>query len=286
MSKQKNTTALNQTNAVFLMKKGLELRLSPFAPQNYESANPIVFFKATQDARILCTDDALAEIIVANFFGDVNLMTAPSCPPYSTVQAVQAGGRNAAWFVTHPLFSGVVRQYRRGGVIGKLIRSRYWWQNEEKTRSWEEFKILFHLYTQGVHVAKPIAAIYLRRGLSYQAALITERIPHTVTLVQAIQQIAQQSPEELNELATIVAQTIKEMHHQRVNHADLNAFNILVNLTLKKVYLIDFDKAQLTVSEGEWGQHNLDRLERHLIKVLGEEGQTFARKIKANYASF
>lgn len=235
--------------------------------------------KAVKDKRILCLNEQLAEQLSLEFFQGNQVDSAPMSPPYRSVKAVSTGGRNAAWYVEHDLFSGVVRQYRRGGLIGKLIRSLYGWQGEEKTRSWEEFTILQYLQTKEVSVAKPIAAIYQRCGFFYRAALITERIPEVITLVEAIQQL-EHDEQAQDSLAQEVASAIQAMHHALVNHADLNAFNILVRKDFKKVYLIDFDKARLESAQGKWCQANLNRLERHLVKVLQKEGLQFMQKIR------
>ena len=238
--------------------------------------------KALKDKRILCLNEQLAEQLSLEFFQGHHVDSAPMSPPYQSVKAVSSGGRNAAWYVEHHLFSGVVRQYRRGGLIGKLIRSMYCWQGEEKTRSWEEFAILQYLHTKEVSVAKPIAAIYQRCGFFYRAALITVRIPEVITLVEAIHQLGHDEQAQ-DSLAQEVAITVQAMHYALVNHKDLNAFNILVSKDFKKVYLIDIDKARLESAQGKWCQANLNRLERHLVKVLNTSGQVFAQKVKSYY---
>lgn len=265
---------------VYVVAKDSVLQLSQKQTMNADEC-PLICFKASMDKRILCATEDLSALLTIEFFGEV--VSPPKCPPYTEVKAVQKGGRNAAWFVEHPLFSGVVRQYRRGGLIGKFIRSHYIWQGEEQTRSWEEFKVLHYLYAKGVQVAKPIAAVYQRHGWWYQAALITEKIPNTMTLVQAIQQIGEQNHESLDGLAKEVAKVVMTMHQHRVNHVDLNAFNILINMAASKVYLIDFDKARLEQQLGSWCQDNLNRLRRHLLKTLGEQGGDFAQLINKHY---
>ena len=83
------------------------------------------------------------------------------------------------------------------------------------------------------------------------------------------------------DLALKVAQCISQMHHLNVNHADLNAFNILID-EQGKIYIIDFDKARLEKAQGQWCLDNINRLERHLQKVLGEQGQRFMVYIRQN----
>src|SRR5690606_1823588 len=59
-------------------------------------------------------------------------------PSTSSLQAqpVSSGGRQAAWFVQLPnAVQGVLRHYRRGGLIAKLIRDQYLWTGAQRTRS-------------------------------------------------------------------------------------------------------------------------------------------------------
>lgn len=213
---------------------------------------------------------------------------------YPECHAVAVGGRNAAFYVEHPQFSGVLRQYRRGGLIGKIIRTCYCWRGGQQTRSWAEFSILLYLYQNGFNVPKPIAACYQRHGLCYRAAIITERLPTARTLIEVLVQLnqegherhanAMQSEQEYIKslLSERVAQAIFTMHRLGVYHADLNGFNILLTRN-NTVYIIDFDKSrQRVVSKGQ-AEKNLNRLERHLCKLLGNQGVVFMADIKKIY---
>ncbi|ETD72929.1 3-deoxy-D-manno-octulosonic acid kinase [Pelistega indica] len=230
------------------------------------------------DSRILCTWPEIAKQIDERYFalGGVNTT---HFLPYSSIVPVSVGGRNAAWFVTHSLFKGVLRHYRRGGLIGKLIKNVYLWQGVEKTRSWSEYRVMAYLYIQNAPVPRPIAAFYHRQGLTYEAALITEQVENAQTLIAVLQKT---SPDDYAQLAQQVVTAIKKMHALNVNHADLNAFNILIN-PQGEIYLIDFDKAKVETQQGTWCQHNLQRLERHLKKVLGEQGLAFMSHIHKKY---
>ena len=49
--------------------------------------------------------------------------------------AVGQGGRQAAWFVQGEFGQGVLRHYRRGGLIARLSADRYIWKGAAATRS-------------------------------------------------------------------------------------------------------------------------------------------------------
>lgn len=187
---------------------------------------------------------------------------------------VDAGGRQAAWFVEAEGWQGVLRGYRRGGLIARLSREAYIWTGESRTRSFREFRLLAALHQQGLRVPLPLAAGYWRQGLTYRAAIIVERIAGVRPLAHALAE----------PIAEAVAQAIVHMHQAGVWHADLNAFNILLD-PLDQVWLIDFDRG----TQGQLSERarlgNLDRLHRSLIKVGGEAGEAFWQTLQPAYAA-
>jgi 3-deoxy-D-manno-octulosonic acid kinase len=67
-----------------------------------------------------------------------------------------------------------------------------------------------------------------------------------------------------------VGACIRRFHDHGVIHADLNARNILITGD-NRVYLIDFDRAQIRLGATSLFQASLGRLKRSLHKFLGEE---------------
>jgi len=185
---------------------------------------------------------------------------------------VQAGGRQAAWLIDGDGWQGVLRGYRRGGLVARVSRDRYVWQGEDATRSFREFRLLASLHGQGLRVPAPLAACYWRSGLLYRAAILVERIPEVRTLAQAPEASA-------NEVGAAIA----AMHRAGVWHADLNAYNILLDAA-GRAWLIDFDRG----TEGGLAERarlgNLQRLRRSLHKVAGAaDGERRWRDIDAAY---
>ncbi|TXK65891.1 3-deoxy-D-manno-octulosonic acid kinase [Alcalisalibacterium limoincola] len=172
---------------------------------------------------------------------------------------VAEGGRGAAWFVELDGIDGVLRHYRRGGMAARVSRERYLWRGEARTRSIAEFRLLDWLRRQGMPVPPPLAAMYQRRGLTYTAALIVERIPGARSLAQRLPDGEGPPP------WTRIGATIARMHRLGVDHADLNAHNILLDRE-DRVWLIDFDRGSRDGSSG-FGERNLRRLQRSLRKL-------------------
>lgn len=169
---------------------------------------------------------------------------------------VTSGGRAAAWFVRVGAFEGVLRHYRRGGLVAKFVQNRYLWTGFEKTRASVEFDLVRTLWRAGLPVPRPLGAAAWRHGLTYRAALLTERIPLTKPLAHS------QDPEIWKRAGAAIA----AMHRFGVWHADLNVFNVLFD-DQSKVWLIDFDRGQLGKLTPGQRAENLSRLLRSLKKL-------------------
>jgi len=185
---------------------------------------------------------------------------------------VDAGGRQAAWFVQGQGWQGVLRRYRRGGMIARISRDAYLWNGESRTRSFREYRLLAALRAQGLPVPAPLAAAYWRQGPIYRAAIVVERIPGVRPLAQALSEPLWQP----------VADAIARMHRAGVWHADLNAFNILIGND-GRVWLIDFDRGTQGALTDRQRQANLERLRRSLRKVGGEAGERFWLRLRDSY---
>ncbi|MVW72275.1 MULTISPECIES: 3-deoxy-D-manno-octulosonic acid kinase [unclassified Bordetella] len=185
---------------------------------------------------------------------------------------VDAGGRQAAWFVEKDGWHGVLRGYRRGGLVARLSREAYIWQGESRTRSFREYRLLAWMREQGLNVPAPLAAAYWRHGLTYRAAILVERIPDVRPLAHLLDEPVWEA----------AARAIAAMHRAGVWHADLNAFNILLDAQ-GLAWLIDFDRGtQGGVSESQ-RRANLLRLRRSLEKVGGERGLECWERLERSY---
>ncbi|MGR5539409.1 3-deoxy-D-manno-octulosonic acid kinase [Vibrio campbellii] len=182
-----------------------------------------------------------------------------------------AKGRGTTWFVQLESMQvegiqidgmqAALRHYRRGGLFGKLVNDHYWFAGWEQTRSAQEFRLLQRLIDAGVNVPRPIAARAVKSGLTYQADLLSERIPNARDLVSILQEKPLPSA-----MYQKIGQEIAKMHKANVNHTDLNIHNILID-DQDKVWIIDFDKCRQETSS-DWKKHNLDRLKRSFLKEL------------------
>ena len=194
-------------------------------------------------------------------------------------QKVGGSGRGGAWFIEASHGPCVLRQYLRGGWAARFSRDRYLWRGANRTRSFVEFRLTRALLAKGLPVPRPIAASYVHEGMHYRAAILMERLPEVRSLADRAQVAGIDAPWE--ESGRLVAR----FHRAGLDHADLNAHNLLFNAQ-GKGWMIDFDQCQLRIPATAWRQANLQRLQRSLLKVRGERSaeemlQGFARLRRA-----
>jgi 3-deoxy-D-manno-octulosonic acid kinase len=170
------------------------------------------------------------------------------------------GGRGSAWFIASGKHRWVLRHFRRGGFIARLSQDAYVWTGEDRVRAFAEWRLLELLTQRGLPVPQPVAARYQRTGLCYRCDLITERIVDAHPLSAALAQGAL-----AESLWRTVGATVARLHRAGVDHADLNAHNILLG-PKGAVSVIDFDRGRLR-APGAWSARNLQRLRRSLAKI-------------------
>jgi 3-deoxy-D-manno-octulosonic acid kinase len=170
-------------------------------------------------------------------------------------------GRGAACFIEADGRSLVLRHYRRGGLVARVLRDRYLWRSAERTRSFREWHLLYQLQRAGLPVPVPVAAGFRRRGSSYTCDLLVQRIPATRTLAACVAA----GPLPIERWIAL-GRTLRQFHVRGVCHADLNAHNVLLGEGTTDVWLVDFDRGSLR-APGWWCDANLARLHRSLAKI-------------------
>ena len=190
----------------------------------------------------------------------------------------EAPGRGSSLFLqARDHEQWVLRPYQRGGLIAKVSKQRYVWLGAERTRAFREVRLTAALYEQGLPVPRPVACCVTRFGLTYEAALLTVRIPGARALASLL------SAEEADEaLLMRVGAMIKRFHQAGLDHVDLNARNILVD-EAGKPWLIDLDRCRLR-PQGKWQASNLQRLERSVVKFAHGQVENLMAPLYAGYA--
>jgi 3-deoxy-D-manno-octulosonic acid kinase len=180
-------------------------------------------------------------------------------------QRVGDGGRGGAWYIDASHGPCVLRHYLRGGLAAKLSRDKYLWQGAERVRSFAEFRLLRELLRHDLPVPKPIAASYVREGLFYRASILMERLLDVRSLADLAALEGREAP--WDEAGRLVAR----FHRAGLDHADLNAHNILFD-GQGRGWMIDFDRGAVRIPATPWRERNLSRLKRSLLKLRGGRG--------------
>ena len=97
-----------------------------------------------------------------------------------------AGGRGTVAFIHDTDRRWVLRHYRRGGFVARLLDDTYLYTGAARTRAYAEFRLLRRLREWKLPVPVPVAARYQRAGPMYRADLLTEELPTRLTLAQAL----------------------------------------------------------------------------------------------------
>jgi 3-deoxy-D-manno-octulosonic acid kinase len=177
-------------------------------------------------------------------------------------------GRGAVRVIDRGGEKWVLRHYHRGGAVARLVEDHYLWTGLDRARSFREWRLLAWLAGLGLPAPRPVAARVLRRGLAYQADIVTRYLPDTRPLSAFLD-----DGRPLDGLWRDIGRMVRAFHDQGVHHPDLTAHNILLDSS-GRTFLVDFDNARLK-PPGAWREAGIARLERSLRKVALETGSEF-----------
>lgn len=173
----------------------------------------------------------------------------------------EATGRGRAYFLDSGESEWVLRHFRRGGLVGRLVHDRYLYTGLSRSRPFREARLLAQLAKMGLPVPRPVAARVDLTLPFYRGDLISERVPgYPLSRWLADDQADAGLFESVGHL-------IRRFHDRGVFHADLNAHNILISDDA--IHLIDFDRGRLR-RPGRWQRANMDRLIRSIRKLLDD----------------
>ena len=177
-------------------------------------------------------------------------------------------GRGAVLFVRRGAWTWALRHYRRGGAVARLTADRYLWTGLDRTRAFREWRLLRDLHDEGLPVPRPVAAHVRRSGMTWRGDIITERIAETRSLASAM------TAGRIDAGAwEAIGSTLRRFHDRGVDHADLNAHNVLLDAGMQ-VFIVDFDRGAVRTG-ATWKRRNLSRLRRSLDKIARTGGGSF-----------
>ena len=113
-------------------------------PSDLRASEPKI---VTSGAHFVLYDAALHEHVDASWFDPGHWRDARGVER-------ETSGRGAVLIVPHGDETWVVRHYRRGGYVARLIEDHYIWLGVERSRSFREWRLLRRLHDAGLPVPK------------------------------------------------------------------------------------------------------------------------------------
>jgi 3-deoxy-D-manno-octulosonic acid kinase len=188
--------------------------------------------------------------------------------------SIELRGRGPVHALSAPTGRGrwVVRPYRRGGAVAApLLRDRH--LRVGVPRPVAEARASGEVSLRGIPTPRVLAGALYPRGLFYRADIVTEYIPASRDLAEALfgGEATDRSP-LLEEAGLLVARLARA----GVEHADLNARNILLSGAGEALMalLLDLDRCRVRARTPLPPHHMLARLERSLRKIGERRGSS------------
>jgi len=176
------------------------------------------------------------------------------------------GGRGGAYRVRRQGAPDlVVRRYRRGGAVGRIVTETY---VGTYPRPFRELAITVEAAARGVPTTEVIAARVQGRFV-YGGEIATIELPGARPLLEALAEHTDDATRL--RLVEIAGHAVGTMHRAGVHHVDLNLGNILAHPPYRghEASVIDLDRARLSpgmVPEAS-RRRSLQRLRRSLHKL-------------------
>ena len=174
-----------------------------------------------------------------------------------------APGRGTSLFLATEFGHAVLRRYLRGGMVARVNHDRYLYRGVEVSRPFREFDVLARMTTNGLRVPSPLAALCVREGLFYRAALLTRRI-------EPARALPDRFLDSDFDWARLGAE-LRALFDAGLRPADLNARNILVHDDTEQSWVIDLDASRYEPGRPAAGDRQLARL-RSSLENLWPEG--------------
>lgn len=189
-----------------------------------------------------------------------NIQASDWHPSSTNATALATGsGRGQAHKLNWGNQAVVLRHYRRGGLMARLSRDRYWNTTVFNSRAMREFALLRLMHSWDLPTPQPVAAHFDRKGLAYTADIAVAWIAHSRNTVQYLMEAPLPST-----AWEAIGHAIAQLHNAQVDHTDLNSHNVLLDAE-GRAWIVDFDKCAIRPGD-DWKHDNLIRLLRSLRK--------------------
>lgn len=164
----------------------------------------------------------------------------------------------------------VFRHYHRGGAAARLLGDRHVRVGE--TRPVRELRVSVEARARGVRTPAVVAGAAYGTGAVYRADLVTELLPHVVSLRDAV--FGSKRAGDAIPLLLSAGRLVRALEEARLLHADLSAGNVLIDTEDGPGWVVDLDRCRtLRPSAPPPGSAMRRRLQRSLRKLAGMHGR-------------
>lgn len=178
---------------------------------------------------------------------------------------IRLQGRGVVYGIDAPGGRWVVRRYRRGGLVARWLGDRY--LRVGLPRPIRELIASAAARRRGVATPRVIAAAVYPAGIFYRADVITEYIPDSIDLAEALFGPAALEGEDRVRACAAAGRLVAGLAGQGVAHPDLNLKNILLVRSGGGVsaVLLDLDRCRIQdrLSDGQGA-----RMRRRLLRSV------------------
>ena len=165
-------------------------------------------------------------------------------------------GRGTAYAIRFDTDPWLVRHYRRGGLIARVLNDRY---APGGNRALDELKVSVIARARGIPTPEVVAAICYPSRLYARFDIAVEFIGHSRDMAQLLFEDRVVPPEEINKAAALITTMIQN----GLLHADLNLKNILI--APERAYVLDLDRCRIV---DEPTAHDADVMRRRFLRSL------------------
>ncbi|MGN1280673.1 MAG: 3-deoxy-D-manno-octulosonic acid kinase [Succinivibrio sp.] len=154
----------------------------------------------------------------------------------------------------------VLRHYKRGGMLGKVIADLFFKFEPHSHRAADEFRLLLRMQSLGLPVPEPVIAREEHALLHLRQDIVIKRLNGYQDLSYILKKRALRAEEY-----ELLGRTVRRFFDAGILHTDLNIRNILMN-EQGDICIIDFDKCFEQTMTTDLRVNVIERLKRSFIK--------------------
>lgn len=144
----------------------------------------------------------------------------------------------------------IVRHYRRGGALRRLLGDRY--SPFHEPRPFRELRVVTEARRRGIRTPEVVAALHYSAVVHVRGDIAHRFLPDSLDLAAAVFGDLLERPVQLAAAAAAGA-LLRDAHERGLIHPDLNLKNFLLDLGdgAPRAWLLDLDRARFVRTVGE-----------------------------------